>query len=92
MTSKNSSIKLFFKLTKQDILKRIWDGLDSLLSTVQMPSGIPVATVAIDGAENAAILAVQILAVNDEELAAKLAQMKIDMENAVLAKDAKLNS
>ena len=68
------------------------DGLDSLLSTVQMPSGIPVATVAIDGAENAAILAVQILAVNDEELAAKLAQMKIDMENAVLAKDAKLNS
>ena len=68
------------------------DGLDSLLSTVQMPSGIPVATVAIDGAENAAILAVQILAVNDEELAAKLVQMKIDMENAVLAKDAKLNS
>ena len=68
------------------------DGLDSLLSTVQMPSGIPVATVAIDGAENAAILAVQILAVNDEELAAKLAQMKIDMENAVLAKDAKLNN
>ena len=63
-----------------------------MLSTVQMPSGIPVATVAIDGAENAAILAVQILAVNDEELAAKLAQMKIDMENAVLAKDAKLNS
>ena len=57
-----------------------------------MPSGIPVATVAIDGAENAAILAVQILAVNDEELAARLAQMKIDMENAVLAKDAKLNS
>ena len=66
--------------------------MDSLLSTVQMPSGIPVATVAIDGAENAAILAVQILAVNDEELAAKLAQMKVDMENAVLAKDAKLNS
>ena len=60
-------------------------GRDSLYSIVQMPSGIPVATVAIDGAENAAILAVQILAVNDEELAAKLAQMKIDMENAVLA-------
>ncbi len=68
------------------------DGLDSLLSTVQMPSGVPVATVAIDGAENAAILAVQILSVADEELSAKLAQMKIDMENAVLAKDAKLNA
>ena len=68
------------------------DGLDSLLSTVQMPSGIPVATVAIDGAENAAILAVQILAVNDEELAVKLDKMKKDMEAAVLAKDAKLNA
>lgn len=68
------------------------DGLDSLLSTVQMPSGVPVATVAIDGAENAAILAVQILAVNDDELAAKLDKMKKDMEEAVLAKDAKLNT
>ena len=68
------------------------DGLDSLLSTVQMPSGIPVATVAIDGAENAAILAVQILAVNDDDLAAKLDKMKKDMEEAVLAKDAKLNA
>ena len=57
-----------------------------------MPSGIPVATVAIDGAENAAILAVQILALSDEGLAAKLVQMKEDMEKAVLAKDAKLNS
>ena len=68
------------------------DGLDALLSTVQMPSGIPVATVAIDGAENAAILAVQMLALSDEGLAEKVAQMKIDMENAVLAKDAKLNN
>ncbi len=68
------------------------DGLDSLLSTVQMPSGIPVATVAIDGAENAAILAVQILSVADEALAEKLVQMKADMEAAVLAKDAKLNA
>lgn len=67
------------------------DGLDSLLSTVQMPSGVPVATVAIDGAENAAILAVQILSVYDTELSKKLDQMKIDMENAVLEKDAKLN-
>ena len=68
------------------------DGLDALLSTVQMPSGLPVATVAIDGAENAAILAVQMLALSDEGLAEKVAQMKIDMENAVLAKDAKLNN
>ena len=48
------------------------DGIDALLSTVQMPTGIPVATVAIDGAANAAMLSVQILAVNDEELAGKL--------------------
>ena len=48
------------------------DGLDALLSTVQMPSGIPVATVAIDGAQNAALLAIQILAVNDEDLSQKL--------------------
>ena len=68
------------------------DGLDALLSTVQMPSGIPVATVAIDGAENAAILAVQMLALSDDTLAAKVAQMKIDMENAVLEKDRKLNN
>lgn len=66
------------------------DGLDALLATVQMPSGIPVATVAINGAENAAILAVQMLAVYDEELAAKLAQMKKDMAQAVMAKDEKL--
>lgn len=63
------------------------DGLDALLATVQMPSGIPVATVAIDGAANAALLAVQILAVNDEELAQKLAQMKIDMNEEVAKKD-----
>lgn len=68
------------------------DGLDALLSTVQMPSGIPVATVAIDGAENAAILAVQMLAISDESLTEKLDQMKIDMENAVIAKDNKLNN
>ena len=68
------------------------DGLDALLSTVQMPSGIPVATVAIDGAENAAILAVQMLAIADEGLAEKVTQMKVDMEKAVLEKDRKLNS
>ena len=53
-------------------VKSSLDGLDALLSTVQMPSGIPVATVAIDGAENAALLAVEILAVSDEQLALKL--------------------
>ena len=63
------------------------DGLDALLATVQMPSGIPVATVAIDGAENAAILAVQMLALSDETLAKKLEEMKSDMEKAVIAKD-----
>ncbi len=63
------------------------DGLDALLSTVQMPSGMPVATVAIDGAENAAILAAQILAVSDDALADKLAAMREDMTAAVLKKE-----
>ena len=63
------------------------DGLDALLSTVQMPTGIPVATVALNGAANAALLAAQILAVEDRELAAKLdAKRKADAE-AVLEKD-----
>lgn len=66
------------------------DGLDALLATVQMPSGIPVATVAINGAENAAILAVQMLALSDDNLAAQLDQMKKTMEESVMAKDAKL--
>lgn len=66
------------------------DGLDALLATVQMPSGIPVATVAIDGAENAAILAAQILALSDEDLAGKLEQMKRDMAEGVAGKDAAL--
>lgn len=52
------------------------DGLDSLLSTVQMPKGVPVATVAIDGGENAGILAVQMLAISDEDLANKLREFK----------------
>ena len=72
------------------------DGLDALLSTVQMPSGIPVATVAIDGAQNAALLAAEILAAADDELAAKLDKMREDMCAATLAKAAalqeKLNS
>ena len=67
-----------------------FDGLDALLSTVQMPSGMPVATVAINGAENAAILAAQILALSDEELAEKLLTMREDMTAAVLKKEAAL--
>jgi 5-(carboxyamino)imidazole ribonucleotide mutase len=66
------------------------DGLDALLATVQMPSGIPVATVAIDGAENAAILAAQMLALSDEELSRKLSDMKKDMSQKVGEKDKKL--
>ena len=66
------------------------DGIDALLSTVQMPTGIPVATVAIDGAANAALLSIQMLAIEDAELADKLdAKRRADAE-AVLAKDAAL--
>ncbi len=66
------------------------DGLDALLATVQMPKGIPVATVAIDGAGNAAILAAQILALADPALAEKLDAMKQEMEQGVIQKDAAL--
>ena len=65
-------------------------GLDSLLSTVQMPGGIPVACVAVDGAENAAILAAQILAVSDPDLTAKLASFKAELAQKVMEKDRKL--
>ncbi|MCY1713181.1 5-(carboxyamino)imidazole ribonucleotide mutase [Caproiciproducens galactitolivorans] len=68
------------------------DGLDALLATVQMPSGIPVATVAIDGADNAAILAAQILALSDETLAAKLVEMKKQMAEGVAQKDAAIQA
>ena len=69
-----------------------FNGLDALLSTVQMPSGIPVATVAVDGAVNAALLAAQMIALSDDELAAKLdAKRRADAEK-VLAKDAALNA
>ena len=67
-------------------------GLDALLSTVQMPSGIPVATVAIDGAKNAAVLAVEILALSDEELSAKLEKFRADGTAAALKKDAAINN
>lgn len=67
-----------------------FDGMDALLATVQMPSGIPVATVAVDGAKNAAILAVQILSLSDDTLAEKLEKAKKDMIDGVVAKDKKL--
>ena len=67
-----------------------FSGMDALLSTVQMPSGIPVATVAVDGAKNAALLAVQILAVTDEALARKLGEARQREKAAVLAKDQEL--
>ena len=67
------------------------DGIDALLSTVQMPSGIPVATVAINGGVNAALLAAQILAVSDEALAARLDAKRAADSEKVLAKDAALH-
>lgn len=66
------------------------DGLDALLSTVQMPSGVPVATVAIDGGKNAALLAAQILAVEDETIASELDKQKSENAQKVLAKDKNL--
>ena len=68
------------------------DGLDALLATVQMPSGIPVATVALNGAKNAAVLAVQILAVSDEELAAKLDSARETMARQIAEKEARLQA
>lgn len=68
------------------------DGLDSLLSMVQMPKGVPVAVVAIDGAENAALLAVQILSVKYPELRDKMRQYKIKMEEDIIKQDRELNS
>ncbi len=68
------------------------DGLDALLATVQMPTGIPVATVAIDGAANAALLAAEILALGDEELAKKLEDKRRKDTAAVLEKNAEIES
>lgn len=68
----------------------VLDGMDALLATVQMPTGIPVATVAINGGANAALLAAQILAVEDKELAAKLDAKRVSDADAVLAKDAEI--
>ena len=67
------------------------DGLDALLSTVQMPAGMPVATVAIDGAANAALLAIQIIAVTDDELAKVFADKREDGAKKVLEKDKEIS-
>ena len=67
------------------------NGLDALLATVQMPSGIPVATVAVDGAKNAAWLAAEILAVTDADLAQKIADARAKNAAEILAKDKELN-
>ena len=68
------------------------DGLDALLATVQMPSGIPVATVALNGAKNAAVLAAQILAVTDEALAARLDAARTAMAEQIAKKEAALQA
>ena len=70
----------------------VLDGMDALLATVQMPSGIPVATVAVGGGVNAALLAAQILAVSEPELAAKLDAKRVSDAKAVLDKDAALQA
>ena len=67
------------------------DGLDALLSTVQMPSGMPVATVAIDGAVNAALLAAQMLALSDDQLMGRLADYRAAQTEKVLEKDRKIS-
>ncbi len=66
----------------------VLDGMDALLATVMMPPGVPVATVAVNGAKNAAVLAVQILALSDSELSRRLADEKQKMADAVAKKDA----
>lgn len=68
------------------------DGLDALLATVQMPSGIPVATVALNGAKNAAVLAAQILAVSDDALAKKLDDARVEMAAQIAKKEAALQA
>ncbi|MFM1784477.1 MAG: 5-(carboxyamino)imidazole ribonucleotide mutase [Actinomycetota bacterium] len=68
------------------------DGMDSLLSIVQMPAGVPVATVAIDGAKNAALLALRILGANDPQLRAKLDQYRVSLADMVADKNQKLKS
>ena len=73
-------------------IKSSLDGMDALLATVQMPSGIPVATVAIDGAANAALLAIQMLALSDETLTAKLDESRAEGRRKVLEKNAAIEA
>lgn len=73
-------------------IKASLDGLDALLATVQMPSGMPVATVAINGAANAALLAIQILAVTNDDLAQKLDEARAAERKKILEKDADLSA
>lgn len=72
--------------------KSSFEGLDALLATVQMPSGIPVATVAVNGSKNAAILAAQMLALSDSALDEKLVLMRRQMADEVRRKDAKISA
>ena len=74
------------------VTSKVLDGMDALLATVQMPTGMPVATVAIDGAANAALLAIQILAVEDADLAKKLDEKRAADAAAVLAKNAEIEA
>ena len=74
------------------IKSSMMDGMDSLLSTVQMPSGIPVATVAVNGSENAALLAVEILAINDVKLKNKLLKYRIELTNKIHKDNENLNT
>ena len=71
-------------------IRSSFDGLDALLATVQMPTGIPVATVAVNGAENAAVLAAEMLALSDDGLKEQLRAMKDSMREGVEKKDAAL--
>ena len=74
------------------IYSKALNGIDSLYSIVQMPSGIPVATVAINGAKNAAILAAQIIGITDENIKNKISDFKTEMRDGVMKKDARLQS
>jgi 5-(carboxyamino)imidazole ribonucleotide mutase len=73
-------------------IKASLDGLDALLSTVQMPRGVPVAAVAIDGADNAALLAIEMLAIGDETLAERLLDSRRSMREEILKKDEKVQT
>ncbi len=74
------------------VMRPAFDGLDSLLSIVQMPAGIPVATMAVDGSENAALLAIRILALGDRRLRSELARHAADLRAVVEQKDARLRA